>query len=560
MKIAAVADLPLRIANPLFNVNILYNVVNDMVANEDASIIVFPEMCLTTASCRDLADQAQIRADILTACNSLQLAGTGNVLFTLNFPMRLSDSTRYAVTACIHDGCVPYSSLAPRESPSDNMLAAVALRAKGAKNSPSLTICPSAIPMHLATPAELDAFAVAQSKKLKSAFLLVNAGPYESTSEAVFFPHIAYAKDGELLSSGIDPMKPFVFDFDFPVDCDFTAKERMIAPPRRNPLLLASSQTPFIPGNQDDLNNIFLAQTLGLQKRMESSRSDKLVVGLSGGLDSTLALLAACEAAGASNVLAVGMPGFGTTKRTKNNAGHLAEKLGCDYRVIDIKSACLQHFADIGHDPAKINIVYENAQARERTQILMDLANEYNALVVGTGDLSENALGWCTYNGDHMSMYAVNASVPKTLIRALVANYAASNQDIADILQDILDTPVSPELIPSGDDSSDSVQKTEQILGAYELHDFYLYHLICLNETPKKILASAKKVFSGCYSQEEILRTLKLFLARFFTQQFKRTCAPDGPAVTPVSLSPRTGWRVPSDADPSAWLDALENS
>ena len=296
---------------------------------------------------------------------------------------------------------------------------------------------------------------------------------------------------------------------------------------------------------------------------MASAHADKLVIGVSGGLDSTLALLVAHEAVAARNlpassVIAISMPGFGTTARTKNNAARLAELLGCDCRTVDIRPACLQHFADIGHDPKVADVVFENAQARERTQILMDVANGSNALVVGTGDLSEIALGWCTYNGDHMSMYAVNSGVPKTLVRHLVAFYAGEHGGkIAPVLQDILDTPVSPELVPASE-SGESGHKTEQILGAYELHDFYLFHLVRLNESPRVILRRAKKVFDGKYAPDEIRRTLELFLRRFFTQQFKRSCSPDGPAVSPLSLSPRAGWRAPSDASPALWLDDLK--
>ena len=296
---------------------------------------------------------------------------------------------------------------------------------------------------------------------------------------------------------------------------------------------------------------------------MTTAHADRLVVGVSGGLDSTLALLVSHEAVAslnlpASSVIAISMPGFGTTARTKNNAARLAELLGCDCRTIDIRQACLQHFADIGHDPNAADVVFENAQARERTQILMDVANGSNALVVGTGDLSEIALGWCTYNGDHMSMYAVNSGVPKTLVRHLVAFHAENRGGrIASVLRDILDTPVSPELVPVSE-NGETKQKTEQILGAYELHDFYLFHLVRLNETPREILRKAKKVFAGRHPADEIRRTLELFLRRFFTQQFKRSCSPDGPAVSPLSLSPRSGWRVPSDASPALWLDDLK--
>jgi len=271
----------------------------------------------------------------------------------------------------------------------------------------------------------------------------------------------------------------------------------------------------------------------------------------------------------------VTMPGFGTTKRTKNNAVAMAELLGVELRTIDIKPSCLQHFNDIGHDSAKLDVTYENVQARERTKILMDLANKEGGIVVGTGDLSEIALGWSTYNADHMSMYAVNCDIPKTLVRHVVAWYAdrASRfiadknvaNSLADVLRDILDTPVSPELLPA-DDNGQIAQKTESILGAYEIHDFYLYHFTKYGAEPAKLLYLAEKAFGtnpegtcAKYPREELVRVLKLFVKRFFAQQFKRSCIPDGPKVGTISLSPRADWRMPSDASSADWLKDVES-
>lgn len=315
---------------------------------------------------------------------------------------------------------------------------------------------------------------------------------------------------------------------------------------------------PFIPSNKDEIKErceeIFAIQSSGLAKRLEHVSSQGCVIGISGGLDSTLALLVSVEAMKllnkpVENILGITMPGFGTTDRTYNNAIMLMKSLGVTIKEISIKDACLQHFSDIGHDESIKDITYENTQARERTQILFDIANKHNCLLVGTGDLSELAMGWCTYNGDHMSMYAVNCSVPKTLVRYLV-DYVASISDeaTAEILYDILDTPVSPELLPP-DSNGQIAQKTEDNIGPYELHDFFLYNFVRFGFGKEKLLALAEKAFSNTYDRKTIDKWLKVFLKRFFISQFKRSCIPDGPKVGSVSLSPRGDWRMPSDAD-----------
>ena len=299
---------------------------------------------------------------------------------------------------------------------------------------------------------------------------------------------------------------------------------------------------------------------------MQHTKASSLVIGISGGLDSTLALLAAvraCDYLGIDRktVLGVTMPGFGTTDRTYNNAVSLMKTLGIRIREIPIAEAALLHFKNIGHDPDVHDITYENTQARERTQILMDLANKENGLVVGTGDLSELALGWATYNGDHMSMYGVNSGVPKTLVKVLVSWIADSSFlgcDVSSILKDILDTPVSPELLPP--DGNDNInQKTEEIVGPYELHDFFIYYAVRYGFSPKKIYYLALNAFDGIYDGNTILKWLKNFYKRFFTQQFKRSCLPDGPKVGSISLSPRGDWRMPSDAVNTVWLNELED-
>ncbi len=320
---------------------------------------------------------------------------------------------------------------------------------------------------------------------------------------------------------------------------------------------------PFIPSNRDEIKErceeIFAIQSSGLAKRLEHVSSQGCVIGISGGLDSTLALLVSVEAMKllnkpVENILGITMPGFGTTDRTYNNAIMLMKSLGVTIKEISIKDACLQHFSDIGHDEGTKDITYENTQARERTQILFDMANKHNCLLVGTGDLSELAMGWCTYNGDHMSMYAVNCSVPKTLVRYLV-DYVASISDegTAEILYDILDTPVSPELLPP-DSNGQIAQKTEDNIGPYELHDFFLYNFVRFGFGKEKLSALAEKAFANTYDRKTIDKWLKVFLKRFFISQFKRSCIPDGPKVGSVSLSPRGDWRMPSDADMRSFI------
>jgi NAD+ synthase (glutamine-hydrolysing) len=313
---------------------------------------------------------------------------------------------------------------------------------------------------------------------------------------------------------------------------------------------------PFVPSvsnRNGSCEEIFSIQVGGLAKRWTHTQAQSLVLGISGGLDSTLALLVCVKTADKlgfdrKRIIGITMPGFGTTNRTYNNALNLMNALGVTVKEISIKDACIQHFTDIEHDINIHDVTYENTQARERTQILMDVANKKNGLVIGTGDLSELALGWATYNGDHMSMYGVNTGVPKTLVRYLV-DWASHSLDKESelILQDVLDTPVSPELLPADTDGN-IAQKTEDLVGPYELHDFYLYYLVRFGFAPEKILFLAKNAFADQYETEIIEKWLRVFLRRFFSQQFKRSCIPDGPKVGSINLSPRGDWRMPSDA------------
>lgn len=324
---------------------------------------------------------------------------------------------------------------------------------------------------------------------------------------------------------------------------------------------------PFTPSGdalKERCEEIFQIQVAGLAKRIVHTHSRTAVVGISGGLDSTLALLVTVMTFDALNIprnqiLGITMPGFGTTDRTYTNACDLIRSLGVTLKEISIKDACLQHFKDISHNPSVHDVTYENSQARERTQILMDVANQENGLVIGTGDLSELALGWATYNGDHMSMYGVNGSIPKTLVRYLVEWVAHNRVDEASraTLLDIVDTPISPELIPA-DENGNIKQKTEDLVGPYELHDFFLYHFLRFGSSPAKIYFLAQQAFGGSYDKENIRKWLHTFFRRFFQQQFKRGCLPDGPKVGSVSLSPRGDWRMPSDAMATLWLKEIE--
>ena len=426
-----------------------------------------------------------------------------------------------------------------------------------------------------------------QSARCICGYVYSSAGIGESTQDMVFSGHSLICENGSLLIEGDR------FSLDSSLIMADIDTELLVNDRRKNTSFSEGSSfdpeiisfgmyernkddlerfirpQPFVPNDDRELNSrcsdIFNIQAAGLVKRISHTKAKSLVIGISGGLDSTLALLVAVKACdyldmGRKSVIGVTMPGFGTTDRTYNNAISLMGALGVTIREIPIAKATTQHFSDIGHDPDVHDVTYENSQARERTQILMDLANKENGLVVGTGDLSELALGWATYNGDHMSMYGVNSGVPKTLVRMLIkwtVRFGSLDSITTKILKDILDTPVSPELLPP--DENDNInQKTEDIVGPYELHDFFLYYVVRCGFTPAKIYFLAKNAFSGVYDETTILKWLKNFYRRFFAQQFKRSCLPDGPKVGTISLSPRGDWRMPSDASARLWLEELE--
>lgn len=421
-----------------------------------------------------------------------------------------------------------------------------------------------------------------QSARLVCAYLYATAGEGESTTDLVFGGQNLIAENGTVLAeSATFENETNVATID--VQRLASERRRMSTFPaaeskeyREISFALAEEETklarffdadPFVPSNADQLSDrceeILNIQALGLKKRLAHTHAKSAVVGISGGLDSTLALLVTARAfdmlgLSRKGIVAVTMPGFGTADRTYNNAVAMIKGLGATFKEVPIAKAVMQHFADIDHDASIHDVTYENSQARERTQILMDIANQANGFVIGTGDLSELALGWATYNGDHMSMYAVNASVPKTLVRHLVRHYADTSADevLAGVLYDVLDTPVSPELLPPEDGAIS--QKTEDLVGPYELHDFFLYQMLRMCFPPAKIYRVAKEAFAGRYSNETILKWLRTFYWRFFSQQFKRSCLPDGPKVGSVAVSPRGDLRMPSDACVSAWIKEVE--
>ena len=419
-----------------------------------------------------------------------------------------------------------------------------------------------------------------QSAKTLCGYIFASCGEGESTGDLVFGGHDIIAENGNILnesgafSSGltISEIDVQALSLDRSKDTDFVAEKSMNfvefdMQPTVTELSRYVAKNPFIPDDCDiekRCRDILAIQAHALARRLSHTWAKTLIIGISGGLDSTLALLVAVETMKLldrpmSDIITVTMPCFGTTARTRSNAEKLCEMLGTTFRTIDIMAAVKQHFSDIGHDENDHNVVYENAQARERTQILMDLANAENGLVVGTGDLSELALGWATYNGDHMSMYGVNGSVPKTLVRRIVSCYAEScgNEELKNTLISVVDTPVSPELLPA-DENGDIAQKTEDLVGPYELHDFFLCHIVRHAFAPKKVYRLAKYAFKGEFDNETILKWLKTFCRRFFNQQFKRSCLPDGVKVGSVSLSPRGDWKMPSDAFSTLWLKELD--
>ena len=418
-----------------------------------------------------------------------------------------------------------------------------------------------------------------QSARLICSYVYADTGEGESTTDLVFSGNNQICENGITLASSVGKSDELLMT---ELDLEHLEHDRRL----RNTFVTTNDKEykyigfdielgetslsrkvdsmPFVPQDRREVvqrsEEIINLQCMGLKQRLKHINCSKAVIGISGGLDSTLALLVTVRTfdmlgLDRSGIICVTMPCFGTTQRTKTNAMAMVERLGCTLKVVDIRDAVMQHFKDIGQDPDTYDVTFENAQARERTQVLMDIANMVNGIVIGTGDLSELALGWATYNGDHMSMYGVNASVPKTLVRHLVRHFADTTDDreLSEILISVIGTPISPELVPGK-------QETEDLVGPYELHDFFLYHIIRWGSSPSKVYRLARYAFAGRYDDATVLKWLRNFYRRFFAQQFKRSCLPDGPKIGSVSLSPRGDWKMPSDACVKVWQDELENS
>ena len=450
---------------------------------------------------------------------------------------------------------------------------------QGASIIANLCACPDTA----GGPASLRSLVEANSRRCRCGYILCNAGTGESSTDLVFSGQQLIAEDGQTLAKSVSFASPALAVTEIDVERLLYDRRKVNSYPGADNDSLAVipfsmeltdteltrviPQDPFLPCNEtrdEDCAHIFALQSHALARRLGHINAATAVIGVSGGLDSTLALLVAAQSMkllgkGPESVVAVTMPCFGTSSRTRNNAQILCDELGLTLRCVEIGCAVTQHFKDIGHDPDNHNVAFENSQARERTQVLMDLSNDTGGIVVGTGDFSELALGWATYNGDHMSMYGVNAGIPKTQIRLITDWYARTcgNQKLAEVLWDILDTPVSPELLPPKEDQI--AQKTEDLVGPYPLHDFFLFYLLRYGFGPKKIFRLARTAFACEYDDETIKHWLRTCFRRFFTQQYKRSCLPDGPMVGPLSLSPRGAWKMPSDAFRTPWQEELDN-
>ena len=541
------------LADPVKNAEEIIRCSSEAAA-KGSDIIVFPEMCLTGATCGDLFKQPLLQDAAREAAESVARA-TADLDATIVVGLPVPVEGGYASGAAIIRGgrfvgedprfLLVTGSDIPEDLPED---AGLVLH---------LAASPELVTRHAARKRSLAALTF----RTGAAYVYCAAGYGESTGDAVYSgPSLIYQR-GRLLAEN-ERFRRETGIIYASIDPDAPAQEPAAVP--ETPALRPS---PFVPDDPEDLaarcDEILSIQSTGLMTRLEHVGCKTAVLGISGGLDSTLALLVTVKAFDGlgrdrKDIIAVTMPGFGTSSRTHTNASALMDALGVTAREIPIGPAVSQHFADIGHDPEDHNVTFENAQARERTQILMDIANDTDGLVVGTGDLSEIALGWCTYNGDHMAMYSVNADVPKTMMQAIV-RWAAENRfpEARATLLDIVDTPISPELTPV-DENGRIKQKTEDIIGPYELHDFFLYHLVRRARRPREIRSLAVEAFGGKYDEATVDRWLRKFLWRFFSQQFKRSCSPEGPQVGTVCLSPRGAWSAPSDVSAALWVSDLD--
>lgn len=636
IKVAA-ATPNITVADCSANINEILKIWKNA-DSHGVDLLVFPELCVTGATCSDLFLSGTLLSSAEAAISSfLKQTTESSMISIIGFPAVVNDKIYNCAVICQKGqvlGVIPKNTLANYKENCDS-------RYFNAYNGETIAIklCESFVPfgsklifecnevsefrfgveigsdLSLPIPpstylcragalivANLSAscetvgaddyrrlLVRSHSARNICGYVYANSGNGESTTDLVFGGHSIIAENGAIIAE----RAPFSFVEEgfiaTEIDVQRLSNEKRMQntvsasicsnidkiyfskPIRETKLTRYIDPSPFIPSDLCErakrCNMILEIQSRGLATRLERAYAKKCVIGISGGLDSCLAILVAARALDMlgrprTDIIGVTMPCFGTTKRTRSNAEILCEELGADLRCVDISEAVRLHFRDIGHDESNRNVVYENCQARERTQVIMDIANEENGLVVGTGDLSELALGWATYNGDHMSMYGVNGGVPKTLIRHIVA-FCADNAEangkhkLASVLRDILDTPVSPELLPA-DKNGEIAQKTEDLVGPYELHDFYLYYMIRLGYSPDKLFRVAKIAFMGVYSDEILLKWLKNFVRRFFNQQFKRSCLPDGPKVASVGVSPRGDLKMPSDASSREWLKMSE--
>ena len=583
----------IRLADCVYNAKICIEEAK-RAEERGADVLVFPELTLTGATLGDLYKQkALLRAAERALGEYIESTADMQLISFIGLPL-LSGGVIYNATAAVSGGEVlgvsvescpdePSFARAPHDTVTVTLcdrevalgdtlvfsngdtrvkifcqVGGSSLSGAAKLSGADIVVNPTAEEEYIGLSRTRRAEAVKRSAECSAVYALVGAGMGESGTDGVYAAPRIIAAGEVLYEAELFSEELCLFEIDLNEKRNYTHPECE----QRGVL-----RSPFVPEDKDERDNACALaleiQSRALAARLERSYSGRAVIGVSGGLDSTLAVLVAARAMdmlgkGREDVIAITMPCFGTTERTKSNALSLAEELGCTVRTIDIKAAVNQHFEDISHDKNCYSVVYENAQARERTQILMDVANAEGGLVVGTGDLSELALGFATYNGDHMSMYAVNASVPKTLMRAIIA-YAADvaraegKAELSRVLLDVINTPVSPELLPS--DGEVNLQSTEEIVGPYELHDFFLYHVVKDGAAPDEVLALATEAFSQSYGEGAVREYLKIFIKRFFSQQFKRSCLPDGPRVTEISLSPRGAWRMPSDVCARIWRD-----
>ena len=613
IKVAA-GTPQIRVADCRYNAESCFTLMREA-HRQGVRVLVLPELCLTGATCGDLFRQdtllrgaREALATVLEATSSLDM------VTALGLPL-LVDSKLYFCTAIIQKGVilgvvpgeevpehitiqlcgapVPFSSrlVFPCDSlpgltlavePGARLLSPQPPSALLASAGATLLLSPYAAGERVGGAERRRSLVLAQSARLCCGYVCAGAGEGESTTDQVYAGHNLIAENGVLLEESrsfgsglllseldVQRLAAQRLAADFPVRREDTMAVPFPLEPSTTLLTRAVSPTPFVPQDPRErlrrCDEVLVIAAVGLKKRLEHTGAKCAVVGLSGGLDSTLAILIAAMAMRlldrpASDVVAVTMPCFGTTDRTRDNAVLLAGRLGATLRRVDISDTVRSHFRDIGQSLDSHDVTFENAQARERTQVIMDIANQLDGLVVGTGDLSELALGWATYNGDHMSMYGVNAAIPKTLVRHLV-DYVCHDKEgedaaLSGVLADILDTPVSPELLPAV--NGQIAQRTEDLVGPYELHDFFLYYAVRWGFSPRKILRLAEHAFGRAYDRATILKWERVFFRRFFSQQFKRSCLPDGPAVGSVGLSPRGAWSMPSDAVAALWLEDLE--